>query len=81
MDFIAPILATHLKLKDRLSLASYLKFADDGLYEPTQTTSDYLEDALAFDIAMILPPLAIDKAKIDSFSGEVSDKIECDFTH
>jgi len=50
------------------------------MYLPSEETSYYLKQTSAYEIALNLPNLNLPKTKLDSFSGEVGEKIKCDFS-
>lgn len=76
---VAPLLGVNQKIKDRITLAHELK---QGLnvYMPSAGTSQYLKETAAHEIANILPSLQLPKTRLDSFTGNVGEKVTCDFT-
>lgn len=79
LTFIAPILGTNQKIYDRLTLAQEIKLGL-SMYTPSAETQKYLKDAVVHELAMILPPsLVIKKCALDDFTGEVGQKIQCNF--
>lgn len=52
------------------------------MYTPTDKAQQYLKEAQTHDVAMGLPQhLMLTKCKLDDFTGEVGEKVKCDFSN
>lgn len=79
LDIVAPVLAVHLRIKDRVHLASEL-CQGCPLYTPSAHVKEWFNSSLVLDVAMNLPYLSRPKTMLDSFSGcEVGEKVKCSF--
>ncbi len=74
LQFVAPILALNLKIGDRIQLAEELQV---GLkcYTPSPEVSNFLKKSKGQDIAMLMPNLALKRAFLDSFDGEIGEHV------
>ncbi len=80
LNLVAPILGTNQRISDRLTLASELKQGFQ-IYTPTSSVLQYLKATSVQDIAVNLPCLQVQKAKLDEFVGDIGPKVLCDFAN
>lgn len=52
-----------------------------GVYTPSPAVTMFLKETSVADIALSLPNLTLQKARLEHFTGDVGDRVKCDFTH
>lgn len=63
---------------DRLALANEMKHGI-ALYKPSKEVATFVSEALVHEVALLMPDLKLPKARLDSFIGDASEKVKCDF--